>query len=494
VYDRGAARDPMAPSGPIVIELGVLGHDDDDDGFAFHGSGRHPRPSPWLVVLLILACCGAGVTAAGEPALPPRLVFTASDVSDSPLVNGDSLLATVDGSEGNRITSYDLASGAVRWQFRPVRRNVVLPAGDVVLVAPVSCSARSAFQTVALDAVTGERRWELRGAPIWLVDGAPIVVVKSPERGCTEATLGFDPLPSATFWWMGIDLATGDMRWRIKVPGAVNMTAGTDGSGKARWMAVADEGVITTYDLRTGAVAGQYDPPGTGTFNPLSRILGAGDRLLIVTRMRGTLEVAAFDAPGLLPTWRIVTTPPWNGVRLDLDGFAASWCGRTICLGPGGETIGLDPDNGQERWRLPGRPTRVGPGFGLFVRPPPVVAEPTFAVHDLLSGAERATLPEIDLMSRTWGDPLLNQPGAHGRLWRLDLADGVMHAVTVLPGLFADCDFGGRYLACRNSDGEMRVWRLPADCPPSCGGRPVASGGASRDLVAADRRLPWPTS
>jgi hypothetical protein len=44
------------------------------------------------------------------------------------------------------------------------------------------------------------------------------------------------------------------------------------------------------------------------------------------------------------------------------------------------------------------------------------------------------------------------------------------------PGKFADCDAAGRYLACRDSDGEMQVWRLPGDGTP---GRSVASAAQS---------------
>ena len=157
--------------------------------------GSRVRPSPWLVVLLVLACCCVGVTAGGQPAPPARLVFAASGVVEPAQVVGDAVLASV----GGQITSYDVASGAVRWQYDPPRRTQTLATDDTVVVAPVSCSSRSPFQTLGLDARTGAERWNVRGAPIWLVDGAPIVVMKQPIRGCSEATLGFDPMPSAPF-------------------------------------------------------------------------------------------------------------------------------------------------------------------------------------------------------------------------------------------------------------------------------------------------------
>jgi hypothetical protein len=107
-----------------------------------------------------------------------------------------------------------------------------------------------------------------------------------------------------------------------------------------------------------------------------------------------------------------------------------------------------------------------------------------FVVHDLATGVAGPELRDTDLLNRSYGDPLLARsspvPGREGRLWHLDLSAGTFNTVTVLPGPYANCDTAGRYLACRDSDGGLRVWRLPVDCAPSCGGRP-----------AAMNRLPW---
>jgi outer membrane protein assembly factor BamB len=461
-----------------VIDLGVLAPADDETVLEFGpgGSGSRPRPSPWLVVLLVLACCCAGVTGAVEPAPAARLVLAASGVVDAPRFVGDAVLASV----GGEITSYDLESGAVRWHYDPPRRTQTLATADTVVVAPVSCSARSPFQTYALDAGTGEHRWDLRGSPLWLVDGAPVVVLKQPVRGCSEATLGFDPLPSAPFTWLGVDLITGAVRWEVKIPAGVGLAAGVDPAGLARWLAILDAGTVTTYDLRTGAVAGRYEPPVEDMYAPLYRVLGAGDQLLLARRDQSAIELSAFAALGLLPRWsRSIALP--RGIRQDMGGVAAARCGPVICLGSTGQTVGLDPLTGRERWRLSGRPSRIGPGYALFVRQPRPSEAAVLVVHDLASGAERAALHDTDLVSREWSDPLLNRAGPQGRLWRLDLADGRLRAVTVLPGRFSECEASGRYLACRSSDGELRVWKLPVAGAPERG---VAGGG----------RRSWPTS
>jgi hypothetical protein len=490
----------VSSSGPIVIELGVLGHDEDHE-FGYPGGGR-PRPSPWLVVLLLLACCGAGVTAATEPAAAARLVFSTAGVVDAPQVVGDNLLATVEGPEGTRVTSYDLATGAVRWEYQPPRRMLVQPAGEMVVVAPVSCSLRAPFFTYGVDADSGDRRWEIRGAPLWLVEGAPVVVIKQTLR-CSDATIGFDAQPGTKATWIGLDLATGDPRWQIEVPAGVSLAVGVNAGGRASWLAIADAGAITTYDLATGRDVGRYETPafqvpaqGATQFPPPARIIGAGDHLLAVTYARSSLEIAAYDVPGLRPRWNTAVTPPRSN-RLDLDGISARVCGSVICVGSAIETIGLTADSGAERWRAPGRPLRVGAGYGLFMKAPPVADESTFVVHDLESGAVGAELRDTDLLNRTYGDPLLRRVGPadqDGRLWRLDLAAGTFNTVTMLPEPFANCDAGGRYLACRDSDGDLRVWRLPVDCSPGCGARHAALP-ANRSLATVDlspRDATWP--
>lgn len=479
------ASESVASSGPIVIELGVLGHDDEDD---FYSSGK-PRPNPWLVVLLLVACCAAGMTAAAEPAAAARLVFSASGVVDIPQVAGDNLLATVEGPNGTQVTAYDLATGAVRWEYAPPRRMLVQPAGDTVVIAPVSCSLRAPFNTYGVDAASGQRSWEIRGAPLWLVEGAPIVVIKQTQR-CSDATIGFDAQPGTRATWIGVDVASGDKAWEIVVEPGVNLAVGVNTGGRASWLAVDDAGTMTTYDLKTGRDVGRYEVPAderTNRSGPPTRIMGAGDQLLAVTSTRSGYTVTAHELPGLRPRWTNSVASPRSN-RLDLDGVSARECGQVICLGPAVETIGLDRDTGEQRWRAPGRPLRVGAGYGLFMKAPPVSDVPMFVVTDLTTGAARSELRDTDLLNRTYGDPLLRRndqaAGEGGRLWQLDLAAGTFKTVTVLPGPYANCDAGGRYLACRDSDGELQVWRLPADGAPSRVARPAALGaGAS-----------WPTA
>jgi PQQ-like domain len=458
-------------AGPVVIDLGLMEHRPDEP----EPVGAGPRPSPWLVVLLVLACCTVGLTAAGSPPPRSRLVFALDRVIEAPRFAGDTVLAYLDsdGTVGPSITAFSLADGAVRWRYRPVRRMAVMPAGAVTLISPAACRSMEEFVTEAVDAVSGDRRWRLPGAPLWTVAGGELAVFKQPVSGCSEATGGFDPLPSVPFVWAGVDLASGAVRWTFAVEAERRLAVGTDATGLATWMVVADSRMLTAYDLRTGAVVSTLEAPPEPSQQAVVRMSGAGDRLLLTERVRGALTVRAYNAPELLEAWR-VTVPPPGSSRVELDSFTVRPCGPVVCMGPPAETIGLDAATGEERWRLPGRPLRVGSRYALFIRTRPGSGLPVFTVYDLATGATSIALPESQLVGRAADGVLLSIATGDGPgLWRVDLGTGAVRPLTTLSRLYIDCESVERHLACRATDGSFNLWRLPVRCPPACGATPV---------------------
>jgi hypothetical protein len=460
-----------------MIDLGLMDHHRDDE-FGESGSGVH-RPSRWLVLFLLVACCATALNAAGPPPAQARLEFAAADVLDTPRLTATALLANVDGPEGPIVTAYALGTGRVRWRYRPPRRVAIVPAGPVVLLVPTACQSVDGFVTTALDATTGETRWTRRGVPVWTVPGAFAAVFKQPVSGCTEATIGFDPSPAAPFVWAGIELETGATRWSVPVPPAASLSAGTDGDGHARWLAVGVHGVITAYDLRGGEVVGVMPAPPEPMLPTIVRLIGAGEHLLVIERGRRALTVSAFAAPDLVQRWRAVIPAERGVTRLELDSFAARSCGPVVCLGSATQTVGIDPATGVERWRVQGRPIRIGPPYALFVRAPELPGRPMFTVYDLRTGTAPAQLPGGELIGRLAGAALLTTPDATGgRLWRVELTSGVVSAVTTLPRQYLDCDAAGRYLACRTGAGALDVWLLPVRCGAECGSDSVVGEGS----------------
>jgi len=479
VTDRGWGGPAAAP---VVIDLGLMAHQPGAE-LEFEPRGSAPRPSPWLVVFVVLACCAAGLTAAGPPPPLPRLVLSLDRVIEAPRLVGDALIAYVDGDgvTGPAITTFGLSNGVVRWRHRPQRRATVTPAGPVTLLTPGACRSMEEFVTEAVDAGTGDVRWRQPGAPLWLTTDGELAVFKRPVTGCAEATGGFDGLPSVPFVWAGVELGSGAERWSLRVAAGDRLAVGIDDAGRASWLAQVAGATITAYDLRTGAVTGTTDLPAEPPAPAFVRVAGAGDRLLVTERSRAALTVHAYAMPALTKAWR-TTVPPPGGNRLELDSFAVRGCGPVVCIGPATETAGLDAATGRERWRLPGRPLRVGTQYALLIRGRPGSGLPVLTVHNLATGVLRSELPETQLVGRTVGGVLLSiATGDEGRgLWRLDLGTGALQSLTALPRLYIDCESADRHLACRATDGSFSLWRLPARCPPECGAAPAPTPAARR--------------
>jgi hypothetical protein len=471
VTDRGWAGGPAASS--VVIDLGLVEH---EPPASPEPDGRGPRPSPVLVILLVLAFCVVALTTSAAPPPLPVLVLSTERAIDPPRLVGGALItyAASDGDNPPTITAYALADGRVRWRQRTSRRMRVVPAGPVTLLTPAACLSMEEFTTEALDASGGDPRWKLPGAPVWMVAGGDLVVIRQPVTGCAEATGGFDPLPSAPFVWSGVDVATGVVRWSMRIEAGETLAAGGDDLGQAAWFAIARSDRITTFDLRTGAVVATLDRPGAPPPPAVVRVIGDGDRMLVLERSPSAVAVRSYTAPELTGQWQTTVAPPPGIARLELDTFVARDCGSLICLGPPTETVGLDPVSGQERWRLPGRPLRVGARYGLFIRAAQAARLPMLTVYDLGTGRATRTLPDGLLIGGTEDGVLLNVPGtAGGTLWRLGLTAGDLHLLTPLPRRYVDCDSLDRYLACRATDGSLNVWRLPVRCPPECGPVPL---------------------
>jgi hypothetical protein len=463
------APDPHAVEA-VSIDLGVLDH---VDAIELDPPESSPRPSSWLAVLLVIAFCAGGLTAAAQPAAQPRLMFAAEGVIDAVRLVDGALFTHSDASDGSAVTAYDLQTGDVRWQQRLTRRPALLPAGPMLLLAPTSCRSVETFVTDGLDGATGEVRWTRRGTPVWMVANSSIVVFKRPTGGCTEATIGFDPSPSTDFTWVGIDVVTGVERWTIAVSSTATLTAGTDGNGRARWLAVRDGPTLRTHNLVTGALAATMTIPSDPAWPGTMRIVGTGDHLMLVRRERSTLTVTAFAALSLNELWESAIPARRGASRLELDSSTARWCGVMLCLGTSAETVGIDPSTGAERWRLPGRPMRAADRYVLFIRQ--ISGPPEFSVYAAHTGVETIALPGTEIVGRPPGGALLTAVGANGgRLWRLDLGDGTLKEITTLRRRYADCDMAGRYLGCRTPEGSLDVWRLPLACAETaCGAVPA---------------------
>jgi hypothetical protein len=360
------------------------------------------------------------------------------------------------------VTAYGLDGGAVRWRYGPVRRTSIMPAESVTLLSPAGCSSIQSFTTVAVDRHTGQARWQQAGVPVLRVGGGGLVVFKQPVNSCAEASLGVDPTPSIPFVWAGVSLSGGTVEWSLQVDAGVRLAVGYDAGDVARWLAVADHGLITAYDLRTGRPLGSTQAAADPVVALRTRLLPAGDQALLMRRDATGLRLAAHDVSGFALRWTTTVAPPANLVRLDLDSYAALRCGPLICLGPPTETVGLDAATGRELWRVPGRPVRTGSAYAVFARPPRGSDPPELVVHDLATGGVQTRLTGWEPLGVAGRDALLAAPAGDGsRLWRVRLDTGEVVPVAVLPRHYGECELADGYLVCRTVLGELDGWRLP---------------------------------
>jgi hypothetical protein len=451
---------------PLVIELGVMERDVEYEP----EEGPPRRPEPFMMLLLLVGICVIMLGSATAPPVPPQLMLSVPRVGEAPRIAGEQIIAQVDRDDGIAITSYGAVDGAVHWEYKPAARSAIFPVGPMVLLSPQACRGMQTFRTEGIDAATGVGRWTLPGAPVWQVAGSDLVVFKRPVNGCTEATVGFDPIPNAEFVWSGVDAVNGTTAWAITVPDGATLSAGIDPAGRASWLAVNIDGTVRAYDLRTGAETGTLALGDDPRRSPFVRVFAAGNKLLVAERNGSRLSFRGYSAPALTLDWESVVPPPPKFLRLELDSFISRRCGPVICVGPPGMTIGIDPASGEERWRVSGRSWRIGPNYGLFVVSAADDAPPVLRVHNLTTGAVKLELPASELVGRMGAEILLRTASSRGgRLWRLDLSTGVLRPVVALPGWYSECDIGGRILICRTASSDLEVWRLPADAKERTG-------------------------
>jgi len=257
----------------VVIELGTAHGSVDDDERP--GLGHRRRSARWRLAaataLLLLVCGGA---AAADPpfrptaAVPVEAGSSVSVVGDLLVVADpaplDSLGITAaagaggtaggDSAETTILRGYALPSATKRWE-------VALPAamsqsasrvGDLVLVASRD-SIRRQTATVAIDAATGEIRWQ-RADAVMTVPGPSAGLAVEEVRSASGAGRRISGRVAA------VDLASGRTLWHIRVPSTAvaHVVAGDPSLA----VLVHDSGRTEVRDLATGALRS------TGTLPP----------------------------------------------------------------------------------------------------------------------------------------------------------------------------------------------------------------------------------
>ncbi|MBQ0900921.1 PQQ-binding-like beta-propeller repeat protein [Micromonospora sp. U21] len=421
-----------------IIELGEV-----RDEQASVPPTRRPRvagrPLRCAAVLLLALVVLAGATPA-----PQRTVTVVPASSDAQSYLAEDGVFVVDPATptGDRyLTAYALPSptgDAVRRRWQAPLAGVadyldVRAERGLVLLIGVS-AAVGVVQTTALDAATGQQRWQLQGVAEWTTDGGLLLMSGLADGPGSVRRVAPD---------------TGRAGWSVPVPppGEPGYHRGTGGVDE--FVLVQPTGEVQVHDAGTGRLVRSVDTL-PGDRSAAQRVEVVGDVLLLVSP--GSTQVVAYGLPGLDPLWT---------AEVPLVAYAVD-CDDLLCLvqQTGGMQV-LDPATGMLRWSNPDHDTLADVRHDrLLVLGP----DQRYAVRDAATGRVRTDLGRWDLAPVLRRDgPLIGmRPGAGGRLVvaELDLAAGRPRILDVLPGVVGGCQAAPPILLCRRLDGRTALWRL----------------------------------
>lgn len=244
------------------------------------------------------------------------------------------------GVTGERTYALDAADGTARWSHET---------GDVLFPGRATGSAvyvGAPRGLVALDAATGEERWQARkaGPRFELFDET----LYAPRRGGLSA----------------LDAAGGSERWRFTPPESyVNAWAVVDGTAYAGTYA----GDLFALDATTG------EERWHATLGEQVGAVAAGDgtAYLGTVRASAAADIYAFDAASGAERWRYASDD-----RSEVRAVTVGTAIYAVFREPH-ELVGLAPTDGSERWR-------VAPGAEL--------RDPVIARETVYLGTETGTL------------------------------------------------------------------------------------------------------
>jgi outer membrane protein assembly factor BamB len=231
---------------------------------------------------------------------------------------------------------------------------------------------------VALDATTGSIRWEQKGAEV-LTAGETVLLGKTAglrNKGGGEL--------------FGIDLDTGDTRWRYPIPDTVTQLAVSEGL-----LHVGFSESLTTFEASSGAIRWAMPWPTDYSLGGLSTY---GDALISAQPDR----LMALDAA----TGQVRWTVPFDGSK-----YAAPVAHhRTVFANDGGNASARDAETGKLLWRT----AALGdPDKATFTREPAVLGSSVYLLAS--SDPEEAQSLEIcaldtDTGAYEWTIPLDASP------------------------------------------------------------------------------------
>ncbi|MCP2321529.1 outer membrane protein assembly factor BamB [Hamadaea flava] len=406
--------------------------------------------------LLTLVLATQAAAAPGVPAVAP-IRLPAVAVDGTVLVSGGR--AYIVTGRDFELRAYSLVTGRQLWAYQSGRPIVDLrDAGGLVLVMTPQATRVGTGQSpvttpgliVALDGVSGAKRWEHFGLAI---PGSftPGVLVVQDATGLVGLRLG----DGGTIWHDpdGQPYPAYTESGQVLVGTYVADGTGADGTG-------GPDGHVRLGLL--DAATGRTTPLGSLTLGTMP-ILAAGSSGVLVLRADGGVLTYGLATAGADPTAVMAVTTVASNASPDAVGDPR--CGRLMCLNLGGEVTAADPVTGRTVWRRDGEwiGAQLPAGDGVLLALIP--ARSTAAVLvDAETGKTRVELG-VWRAAGTVGDRVyaLYEPRRTGRAW-LGVVDGDHVRAVADLGSARACRVVADWLLCAG-DGATAgsAWRLTSD-------------------------------
>ncbi|MFK3980166.1 PQQ-binding-like beta-propeller repeat protein [Micromonospora sp. NPDC050397] len=468
-----------------MIDLGVL--DDEPDGEPRRRPGRHRlRPVALaLVAVLLLATGGSALppppVLAELATLPYQSGAPQNPYSRSGFVLTDKRIVTSvlqPGGTSWSVSAYELDRGHRVWTYvypaSPNTQPELQHLSDVVLVSGARADGTDGMRTVALDERTGRERWSLPHE-VWALhegdDGLAVDRIYPTGSALPDGVLPPGGSAYGSPWGRtytqpprysaaGINLRSGEVRWRSGLLGAVganyDANFGDRASLPGRGLVVTTgDGWVELWDLATGTVRHRFPERHPDAYSDLGRDL-------LLTGFQ-TNEITAYSNRDYRRLW----------IRQVHTGGSLAFCAGSelICAStPDGALEIVDPTTGATLWRG-GQGHNLGRAAGHLIEyvpdyphPEPIrTVDPRTGVPlTNLTGWQNAVLRADGPVLLTWEEALT------GSTWLGLLGPTAPAPVRLgrVPVSVAECEVGAAVIACVTIRQTLKVWRYRTTTVP----------------------------
>jgi outer membrane protein assembly factor BamB len=426
-----------------TIELGEI-DSTPDPAPATEFSRRLARQAAIAVSLLLCVLGTTGSARGSPPGIRPLWSVPLAE-SDGSTLGTDTAYLQRSTAGRSRLTAYDLATGAIRWEttMDGTLGYTQLAEEAGLLLLPIDPSAARTDEirythngkaTTALDMRTGAALWTAPGEPM-LIDGRTALMADYTGEGLY-----------ARLRLIALDRGGARPVWSRDTGKVDSLAFQMNTLKPEKIILVRGDGLVEVVRFLDGELIAQAripwrsPDPDEGEFNDLA---AAGDYLVVNRARQDHAELTVYHLGTLAEAWRTTGTN---------RGYAFP-CGTAICFNDGDSVAAYDAPTGRQLWR------HDGVGSSWAAGSDRVVAErPGAGGQVLLDAATGRAIGDPGTGETVWttepGEALLvlratKEPPGQTSITRWDLATGRRQLLGAIGNLVVNrCQSVAHYLGC----------------------------------------------